>query len=326
MKNEMTGAERVLAVLEGKDFDRQPITGWLEANMSDKICASYGSMRAMEDHYEFDLKHLFSGVRSHNKDLCKELWDKYGELTPDVAVEEYSLMSPDIPESYERLKGELAFHKSRGRFTSVQTPGFFEQYNDIFGIENQLAYLLMYPDELEELYTRQEEWTIKFAGHCIDLGVDMIHISDDWGSQIDLMFNPQLWWDLIYPHLKRISEFVHSRGAHLSLHSCGCVRKLLDGIADVGFEVVHPFQENANMPYTLWLDNYQDKFALQGGINVQNALGVLPQDKLEAEIRRIFSLLRGKRWIVNTSHFVQAHCTMEDLDFAYKLIYKLARE
>ena len=28
----------------------------------------------------------------------------------------------------------------------------------------------MYPDELDELYRRQAEWTVKFAGHCIDLG------------------------------------------------------------------------------------------------------------------------------------------------------------
>ena len=42
--------------------------------------------------------------------------------------------------------------------------------------------------------------------------------------------------------------------------------------------------------------------------------------------RRVFSLLRGKRWLVCTTHFVQNHCSIEDLEFAYDLIYKLARE
>ncbi|MBR6781174.1 MAG: hypothetical protein IKM24_09210, partial [Clostridia bacterium] len=67
-------------------------------------------------------------------------------------------------------------------------------------------------------------------------------------------------------------------------------------------------------------------FALLGGICVQSALGILPQDELEQEIRRVFGLLKNKRWICCTSHFVQKHCTMEDLTFAYDLIYKLARE
>ena len=49
-------------------------------------------------------------------------------------------------------------------------------------------------------------------------------------------------------------------------------------------------------------------------------------EELEKEIRRIFSLLKGKRWVCCTSHFVQKHCSVDDLEFAYNLIYKLARE
>ena len=40
----------------------------------------------------------------------------------------------------------------------------------------------------------------------------------------------------------------------------------------------------------------------------------------------VFGLLRGKRWICCTTHFVQRHCSVEDLAFAYDLIYRLARE
>ena len=71
---------------------------------------------------------------------------------------------------------------------------------------------------------------------------------------------------------------------------------------------------------------YADKFGIHGGICVQSAIGILPREELEAEIRRVFSVLRGKRWVCNTSHYVQNHCTMEDLIFAFDLIYKLARE
>ena len=44
------------------------------------------------------------------------------------------------------------------------------------------------------------------------------------------------------------------------------------------------------------------------------------------EIRRVFSYLMGKRWICCTTHFVQKHCTVEDLEFAFDLMYRLARE
>ena len=80
------------------------------------------------------------------------------------------------------------------------------------------------------------------------------------------------------------------------------------------------------MSYDLYLDKYADSFAIMGGVCVQTAIGILPRDRLEAEIRRVFKTLRGKRWIACTSHFVQDHCSIEDLEFAFDLIYKLARE
>ena len=101
------------------------------------------------------------------------------------------------------------------------------------------------------------------------------------------------------------------------------VIKVADGIAELGYDVVHPWQENAGMSYDLYLEKYANKFAILGGVCVQSAIGMLPQDKLESEIRRVFDKLRGKRWICCTSHFVQKHCSIDDLIFAYELITNL---
>ena len=140
------------------------------------------------------------------------------------------------------------------------------------------------------------------------------------------MFSPEIWWELIYPNMKKVVDHVHSRGVLASLHSDGCIAKVLDGIVDIGLDLIHSWQENANMPYELYLEKYQDKFATLGGVCVQSTLGIVGQDKLESEIRRVFNTLKGKRWVCCTSHFVQDHCSMEDLEFAFDLIYKLARE
>ena len=187
-------------------------------------------------------------------------------------------------------------------------------------------YLLLYPEELGELYRRQADWIIEFADICIDMGMDCIHISDDWGTQRDLMFAPDLWRELIKPNLKRVIDYVHARGAFVSLHSDGCIEKVTDDLAELGIDLLHPWQESAGMSYDLYLDKYADSFAIMGGVCVQTAIGILPRDQLEAEIRRVFATLRGKRWIACTSHFVQDHCSIEDLEFAFDLIYKLARE
>ena len=322
----MNSTERVRAAISGLPYDRQPLYGWVAANLTNEITERWGSVAAFEDAYKFDVAHLFGGPAHFNKDLIDAIARDNDELTPDLLVDQPIYRDPDNLDEYENLRAALAHHKARERFCYVQTPGFFECYNDIFGIENHLLWLALYPDELNELYRRQAEWNIRFADHCIDMGIDMIHISDDWGAQKDMMFNPTLWWEIIYPHFKKVVDHVHERGALCSLHSDGCVMKVADGIADLGLNVVHPWQENAGMSYDVYLEKYSDKFAILGGVCVQSSIGLLPRDLLEADIRRVFGKLKGKRWIVCTTHFVQNHCAIEDLEFAYDLIYKLARE
>ena len=323
----MNSTERVRAAILGQPYDRQPIYGWVSANLGNEITARWGSVEAFEDTYEFDVAHLFGGPGCFNGDLINSIAPMGSEdLTPDLLVDQPIFLDPNIPEAYEGLRASLAHHKARGRFCYVQTPGFFEQFNGVFGIENQLMWLAVYPDELNELYRRQAEWTIQFADHCIDLGIDMIHISDDWGAQKDLMFSPVLWKKIVYPHLKKVVDHVHARGCLCSLHSDGCVMKVADDLAEIGLDVIHPWQERAGMSYDTYLEKYADQFAILGGVCVQYAIGLMPRDELEAEIRRVFGLLKGKRWLVCTTHFVQNHCSIEDLEFAYDLIYKLARE
>lgn len=322
----MNSTERVRNAILGKPVDRQPIYGWVEANLSEPITEKFGSVEAFEDHYEFDAAHIFGGPSPYKKDVIERLRAENEELTPDILLEADLFTDPDETGAYEKVARSIAFHKERERFCYVQTPGFFEAFNGVFGIEEHLLWLAMYPEELGELYARQAEWTVRYAGHCIDAGADMIHISDDWGAQKDLMFSPAVWEELIYPNMKRVVDYVHERGVFASLHSDGCVRRVTDGIVRLGLDLVHPWQESAGMDYDLYLEKYQDKFAILGGVCVQTALGILPKEQLEAEIRRVFGLLKGKRWICCTTHFVQDHCSMEDLVFAFDLIHKLARE
>ena len=103
-------------------------------------------------------------------------------------------------------------------------------------------------------------------------------------------------------------------------------QKQIDKLAELGFDMIHPWQESAGMSYDTYLEKYADQFAILGGVCVQTSLGLVSQERLEADIRRVFGLLKGKRWIACTTHFVQSHCTMEDLSFAFDLIYRLARE
>lgn len=322
----MNSTERVRNTILGKETDRQPVYGWVKENLSEEISEKYGSVSAFEDEFGFDAAHIFGGPWSFDGDTFDRIRKEHEELTPDVLLGYDIFTVPDDDGDFEEVKKQILHHKQRERFCYMQTPGLFEHFNTVFGIENHLMYTALYPEELTELYRRQAQWTKRFSDKCISLGADMIHISDDWGSQKDMLFSPRFWWNAIYPNMKEITDNIHARGAFASLHSDGCIKKVLDGVKHLCFDVVHPWQENAGMPLELYLESYSEDFAIMGGICVQSALGIMNPSELEQEIRRVFSLLKGKRWICCTSHFVQKHCSVEELTAAYKLITELARK
>ena len=321
----MLPRERVIAVIRHERPDRQPIYGWVGANLGKEITAAFGSVAAFEDQYEFDFAHLFGGPGPFPK-LDAVRAANGGIVTPEAMLD-VKLNDPDQTAAYDNVRAAVKHHKTdRQRFVYMQTPGIFECLNGAFGIEHHLEYLLTHPRELAVIYRRQAEWNRRFAMNCLDCGVDMIHISDDWGGQHGLLFSPRVWRELIYPNHKVTCDAVRARGAFLSLHSDGNNNAVLDGIAELGYQVFHPYQESAGMDYNVYRAKYADKFVLMGGLCIQTTLGFGQYDRLKSEVERVLRLFANGGLLFCTTHFVQNHCTLDELRFAYDTIYRLVRE
>lgn len=323
----MNSRERVVAVIEGRTPDRIPIYGWVRANLEEQLTEAFGSPDAFEDKYEFDFAHLFGGPAPYTREQMKALREAGdGEIEPEALLG-IDIQDPNNEAAYDSLREAVDHHKTqRGRFVYSQTRGIFEALNGAFGIENHLMYLALYPDELHEVYRRQAEWNRQYAMNCLDLGVDMVHVSDDWGAQAGLMFSPDMWRELIFPYHKITCDAVKARGGYLSLHSDGNINQVLDGIVELGYDVVHPYQVSAGMDYDTYFQSYSDKFSIMGGLDVQTTIGFGKYDKLEAEITSLLERFAERGLLFCTTHFVQDHCSIEELTFAYDLIYKTVRE
>jgi len=269
----MNSRERVLATIQHRPADRMPVYGWTQANLEQPICEVFGSIDAFEDHYEFDLVHLFGGPAPHSAASVRPVEGSAPAILPQDYLD-VPLNDPNEQRAYRDLARLIAHHQGeRGRFVYVQTPGIFESLNDVFGIQNHLLYLALYPEALQQVYRRQAEWNRSFAMNCIDLGVDMVHVSDDWGWQKGLLFSPRTWWQLIYPNHALTCQAVLARSTCLSLHSDGNVNSVMDGIIKLGYQVVHPWQESAGMSLADFKTRYSHQITAMGGLDVQTTIG-----------------------------------------------------
>ncbi len=322
----MLPRDRVITVIDGGKPDRVPIYGWVRANLEKQISEAFGSVEAFEDKYEFDFAHLFGGPDPYPEDVIARLrQDLGGEIEPKALLD-VPLSDPNDLAAYSDIVEGIRHHKEvRGRFVYVQTPGIFECLNGPFGIENHLRYLAEFEEDLHTVYRRQAQWNRCFANNCIDLGIDMVHVSDDWGWQYGLMFSPATWWKLIYPYHKITSDAVKARDTYLSLHCDGNMSSVIDGVIDLGYDVLHPYQESAGMDLQAFKDKYMASFIIMGGLDVQTTIGFGKLDFLKGEIERILGMFRDGGLLFCTSHFVQDHCTIEELTFAYDTVYELSR-
>lgn len=318
----MLPRERVIATIRHEVRDRMPRYGWL-GNLEGPLTDAFGSIAAFEDHYELDLAHAFGTPWQYTREALEFIRGDSAEALP-VRVLQAPIHDADDESMYAGVIAAVRHHKQeRGRFVYVQTPGLFEAHNGLFGIENQLVYLMMYPGELHDVYRRQAEWNRRWAMNCLDLGVDMIHISDDWGAQQDLLFSPAVWWDLIYPYHKITIDAVKGRGAFVSLHSDGNINSVLDGVVKLGYDVVHPFQESAGMRLIDVKEKLGGAFTVMGGIDVQTTLGFGRLSQLRSELERVVGMFADGGLILCTTHAVQEHCSIEELVFCYDAIKEL---
>jgi uroporphyrinogen decarboxylase len=63
-----------------------------------------------------------------------------------------------------------------------------------------------------------------------------------------------------------------------------------------------------------------------GGLDVQTTIGFNDRTKLQREIERVIRMFADGGLLFCTTHFVQDHCTIEELTFAYDLVYELVRK
>jgi uroporphyrinogen decarboxylase len=80
------------------------------------------------------------------------------------------------------------------------------------------------------------------------------------------------------------------------------------------------------MAYDLYFEKYADRFTIMGGLDVQTTIGFGNDERLKADIEHVITTFRERGLLFCTSHFVQDHCTIEELTYAYDLVYELVRQ
>ncbi len=321
-----TSLERVFTALAHRQPDRVPLNffaGW-NPEVRKKVEAEYGSVEDFSEMLHID---IYTGVVPNFPwtDEAKEtiaiddllsipLIDPKGDEIVETCADPELFLTPR--EAVNRYKGKKAVF--------VHVWGVFELVQFHMGMEEVLVNLALEKEKMAELFLRMAEWSAKTVEKTIELGADVIELSDDWGQNNVLLFNPKDWWQLIYPAEKKITEAAKSRGVPLVLHSDGDITQVLDGVVKLGVDALHPVQESAGMDMQMMKTKYSDKLSIMGGLDTAMALPFKNEKEIQAEVERIFQILKpGGGYIFSGSHMIQDDTPLSVVEAAYRKAYEI---
>jgi len=319
--------ERVLATYRRQPTDRTPIDCMLyQKQFLEMLQAEYGSRQQFMDEFGLDLFMGFVPWPNQTGRLLdvSELADFNPGDPRDPFWITYDAWNPDFAGvSVARAVEE----QGSQRAVIAHIWGIVEGTSRIIGIENSWMHLGKSPALMSSWFDRYADWLCGLADNCIDAGVDIVTLSDDWGSNQNMLFSPRMWRKMIAPHAERVVKHIKSRGVLVNLHSDGYIMNIMDDLAAIGYDSMHPVQESAGMdPVTIKRD-YGDKFVIYGSLDVIDGLYRLDGDELDEYIRGRFAIYApGGGFMFNTGHFVQPDIPPQRLIRAYTLVSQLARQ
>lgn len=136
------------------------------------------------------------------------------------------------------------------------------------------------------------DFDLPIARHYVKVGVEMVHMGDDLGTQSGPLLGPRILEEFLVPEYRRLFDFYKRCGVLVTFHSCGNIESVVETFMDLGVDVLNPVQATAND-----LDRVrkmtQGRMALQGAVSSALIMEG-PPERIAAEVRkRIRQLGRG---------------------------------
>jgi len=164
---------------------------------------------------------------------------------------------------YEKVEG---WDRTETFLTGSHRDTLWEKSYMLVGMENIMCSLYTAPEAVRELFHRIMDFQLGIARHYVAIGVEMVTMSDDLGTQRGPLISPEIIHEFFVPEYRRLFEVYRTRDVMINFHSCGHITPMLDMFIDLGVTILNPVQATANDPDEVRRIT-EGRMALQGGVS-----------------------------------------------------------
>ncbi len=174
-----------------------------------------------------------------------------------------------------------------------------------FGMESALVAMLANPDVFQAIIDKITGFYLKANEIFYEATrgkLDAVLIGNDFGCQTNLLVSPDLLRQYVFPGSKKLIDQAHSYGLKVIHHSCGSVHDVIQDLADLGADAIHPIQAlAAGMDAATLKKDFGGSVSFCGGVDAQHLLVNGSPGEVAAKVEELRSLF-PTGLIISPSH------------------------
>ncbi len=235
-------------------------------------------------------------------------------LAQDSAIDTYQPPDPQRPQLYTDAERVIRQFKSEYWIVGVTVTTIWETAWALRGLEQMLMDLVLNRDLAERILDIPYGYHLAAATKLVQMGVDMIWIGDDVGTQQTMLIAPQQWRQVFKP---RMANFVSTLkkinpDIKIAYHSDGNIYQIIADLIEIGLDVLNPIQPACMDPAKVKKD-FGHKLCFWGTMDEQYTLPFGTAGDVEGEVKkRLKTIGKDGGLIIGPTHHVQLDTPLEN--------------
>jgi uroporphyrinogen decarboxylase len=235
-------------------------------------------------------------------------------LADRKALDTWQPPDPNRPELYHEAERLLALHKDEYWIVGVTVTTIFETAWALRGLQQMLIDFTEDPPLADAILEFPFRYHLAAAERLVRMGVDMIWVGDDVGTQRGMYISPRTWRRFFKP---RMAEFISTLKAinpevKIAYHSDGNIISIIPDLIEIGLDVLNPVQPACMDPAALKKE-FGNRLCFWGTIDEQYTLPFgTAQEVREQVLDRIEKVGYDGGLILGPTHHVQLDTPLEN--------------
>ena len=163
-------------------------------------------------------------------------------------------------------------------------------------------------DKITEIHSGKAR---KFA----EAGADVVMLGDDIATQRDMMMNPNLWRQMIKPHLAEVIKSAKTAKNDILVlyHSDGNIKKVIPDLIEIGVDILNPVQPECMDPIEI-KEMYGNRLSFWGTLGTQAILPFGTPTEVKEECKKMIEKVGdGGGLLLAPTHVIEPEVPWENL-------------